>query len=326
METWPQFSELDGFRNHEAMPARRSILPLYWLPNDGFLNSLDRLIEDQEAFRSFAISTHDGRLSALDWGLLLRKELLLLHYWALRRILSYATDRDNPISQRFGRWPSQVLSLLPRAGIAVHVLRRAVPFAAVEIPTVCGFPREVRAEARAVVYMVGKVLNIESWLKPLRATPETAAAAANQNHLVVVTGRRKSITKVAERTVARLVGCAGRCVVVVGRSRTDVIRLVELLRSKHVINSCTRVRAGFVLYPHGRIRGLGKQPWIGPLREALERLHPSVVIEISKGRRKFAPKTLCGYRLVRSDAQGKVDDQSGFATDPIYGWPGDYAF
>lgn len=300
------------------------------LPNNRFLAALSQLIQDQTAFSAFAKATQDIRLSRKDWKLVLHKELLLLNHWALRRILCCAQEAK----QRKGNqsnFPSRVITLLPRSGPVIHVIRRGVPFAATETLTVCGFPVDSQIDTKQVVRSVANALDVSKWLKPLTTSSQAAVKASVKEDLIAVTGKRKSISEVAAIVGShRCWGSGGRCAVVLGDSRGGVAKLVRQLGAHQVANSCTRIRAGLVF--DGKkgsqrlVKGLGNKPWRGPLRTALDRLHPSVIIRIPHHKHERGPERLLGYRVLDADKRGHVMGAHGFAADPVYGWPGDYSF
>lgn len=300
------------------------------LPADGFLESLTHLITNRSAFVTFAKSLQDSRQTEQRWSASLHKELLLLNEWCLRRILYAARHIRGKPKDQIPVAPGRVLCLLPRWGPAIHVIRRGVPFAALQIPTDCGFPPEIAKQASAVVNRIARVFGIEQWINPIRTSPRKAVASATRKHLVVITGRRRSIEAVARRTIAPCLGCGGRCAVVLGHSKIEVTSLLRRLRKHQLASSCTRPRVGLVLSRlkgnYELAEGLGERPWIGELRHALEKLHPSVVLQISGGKQRVRIETVYGYRLMTCSRRGTVDDAMGFAADPIYGWPGDYRF
>src|ERR1044071_7502310 len=112
-----------------------SLIPGNLIPQDKFLQALEDLLGSYELRESLGRLIKDPRLDSNLWETLFHRELLQLYQWCARRLLFSARSRvtDNP-------FPRAVLSLLPRTAFAAHLLRRAIPFAALGVYTSCGFP------------------------------------------------------------------------------------------------------------------------------------------------------------------------------------------
>jgi hypothetical protein len=221
-----------------------------------------------------------------------------------------------------------VLSLLPRNGHAIHVIRRAIPFAALGIPTKCGFHDDQREQATRVVRILAKALGLKDLLsvEPM-ASDQAVAAARSGEELIVVTGRSITVRRIASVATSRVIGSTGRCTVALGSDDHELERLWEVLCSNPVPNSCTELKAAFVtedLLDSSYVSAVGGSSKSYRLHEILRRLHPSVVLVAGQKLTGTIPVVVAGYRLLNCDAGGIVSTVVGFGADPVHGWPGDY--
>jgi hypothetical protein len=301
------------------------VVPLQVKPTSAFITSLISIAESDEAIRDCARATQDSRMTHKQWAGVLRGELLQLLGWGVRRMSADA--RSKPVA----RPVKAVLSLLPRYGVALHVLRRAAGFAGLGIPTICGFP-ECGREQTNIVGELGERLGISRSMSVLTGSCRNAGRKLDvEKTTVVVTGRAESVRRVARSfNWRRVLGCAGKCCVVVGDDAVKVTALAKMLRSRQLDQSCARVCAVFLtdseLSDDCIVRVRDGRRWATvakPLAEQLRSLHPSIVTTPYTGRNSPV-SSICGYQVFHCQTDGSPINHSGFGGDPIYGWPGDY--
>lgn len=256
----------------------------------------------------------DPRIPDDEWESVLRREIAFLSAWAARRALAAAKGAD-PVPTA---WPGEggALSLVPRHGHAVHLLRRAVPLA------LCGIPTEVAGHVhqepllRKQIDVLRDLLRLPGDLLSLSGRPaRDAVRTRGADDLVVATGHRYTCGVVLAATKATVLGAAGSCVLVVGSDRRSLAALGERLREHDQPASCTRFGGVWLT-----TRDRGERATASVPRDVVASVHPSVVYVLDGPVRQ----EVAGYTALRVDAAGAVDTLVGFGRDPRYGWPGDF--
>ena len=280
------------------------------LPELRFLDALIGLVEDPEA-RSRLIATGLGRTSdGSPEALAVERDLIELLGWAARRMRAAAQGVSGESVA-----PRSVLVLLPRHSLMAHVLRRAVPFAALGIPVACTAPSEVRDEAARIVRLVANALHLRPDLTWSRWDSPTSYARTSPGSLVVFTGRRRVVAGLAARPGVDLLGATGRCSVVMGTNAEEVDTLLAATCSVHSAASCSRPRVGLVVDAAFTTAELRASRVSVPLPETLERLHPSVLF-VPDSDRATAPAFVHGYRVLACGPSGESETSVGMARDP----------
>ena len=304
------------------------LLPMTARPSPSFVAALVDLLGPNDLLSEFAQETHDRRMSIECWRDVLNLELQQLLAWAVRRLSSKPTKLRPP--QRNGPIKT-VLCLLPGYGIALHLLRRAAPFAGLGLPTFCGMKRRNKSAIR-LVELIGRRLAISSALAALPCPCRVANKYLNSKATtVVVTGRTESAQRIEESTDwQQVIGCTGRCCVVVGQDAIATRKLANVIKANQYTPSCARLGEVIVvsnLAPNARVRLRVGDHW-KTTRETLDArlqvLHPSIVLTPHKGPNRRKLTMISGYRLYNCDSNGAPDCYAGFGADPLWGWPGDY--
>lgn len=298
------------------LPAR--LIDRRRLPTSGFLRALQGI--SPQALADLADAPlRDMRLEAREWRSLVAREFLLLETWALGRLMSSVGEHAGL------RRLSGVCCLLPDHAVFVHLLRRAVPFAALGFPTWCG----IRSQRKLVLEQAVSRLNVALGLGALlRVLPVPCRAAAktlgSRERLLVVTGRRVTLDRLTATWPGPIVGAAGRCVITLGGDARAGYRKPACYR---LPGSCSNIRALFLadrnVSSSATVRSLSGQPYL--LKDVLSRIHPSAVLcheSVCAG--GLRPTFLEGYRVLVCDSDGNALPEAGFGADPRYGWPGDY--
>ncbi|WP_159079132.1 hypothetical protein [Plantactinospora sp. BC1] len=297
----------EGFEVGRAVALRHRPVP-------AALRRLRALVRDGVPAGA-AAGLRDPRIPAGAWDSVLARELALTLSWAARRALAGAAPDAGALPGAAWSGDGTVVALLPRHGHAVHVIRRALPFA------LCGRPVRVhghdvdRTVLRRCTATVAELLELPG----LTAGDEPASAAVagcGPDDLVVLTGRVATVAKVRAVTTARVLAATGDCVVLVGTDPARLRRTAEVLRGHDHPESCTRLGGVRVGDLHGPALD-------GSAADASAPPHPSAVYRLS-GDLGEPPLAQHGYTCLPCDVDGVVGTLVGFARDPIGGWPGDF--
>lgn len=294
-------SESGGSVNHSApldtLRARQLDLDA--------LAALETLLDDQPALENLLLATRDSRMPISIWRQTLTAELLELKAWSYRKLM--ACNAAGTKSSDDGL----VLSLLPGYGFALHIIRRALPFAFLRLPVMCAFSRENVITGGRVVAKIAKALGMNRSLCPARSDAKNLLKQTPppQVALAIVTGRRDTVVEVRRTLGAeRVVGCTGRCAIEI-RARFDSDWAV----SSNTSRSCTTIRASFI---KEGARWRGKETTWDP-SVVVRRLHPSIILD----KTGTLDSTIEGYCCIQPNRPLNL---RGFAADPLFGWPGDY--
>lgn len=294
-------SESGGSVRH---PALLDALRLRGLNQDA-LAALETVLDDRARFEKLLWATRDSRMPVATWRRTLVAELLELKAWSYRKLM--ARNAAPAKLDNEGR----VFSLLPGYGFALHTIRRALSFAFLGIPVTCAFSRDNVGTGARVVAEIAAALGIKEVLNAAQidATTLLESLPPQRIALVVVTGRRQTVANVSRILGAeRVVGCTGRCAIEVRDGRDS-----EPTAHSSMGRSCTTIRASFI--KEGSL-WRGRHAVWDPL-VVVRRLHPSIIVD----RTGTLDGTIGGYRCIQPDRGLNL---SGFAADPLFGWPGDY--
>lgn len=286
-------------------------------PSGRIVANLSELLESESALQAFAQTVSDDRFAPAGWLPVLRRELLQVLAWAARR-------HARPASGVPQRLPERALCLLPRRAICLHLLRRALPFAACGTHTFVSAPADVQTCAESVLSAIAEVLGIREWLTMSSGGPPAIDRLRGYD-AVIFTGRRRNASLLRAELGPAFLGATGRCGVLIGTREEELTAIGAGLRSHHVPHSCSRLRARFLLAEDRR--GQPADATFAILRQeqlldALQRLHPSIVLLAPSLHERRPP--LGGYCGLPCDARGAIGLQTGFGADPAFGWPGDY--
>ncbi|KVC86023.1 hypothetical protein WI75_33135 [Burkholderia ubonensis] len=294
-------SESAGSASHSAL---LDTLRLRELDSDA-LAALEMLLDDQSALENLLQATRDSRMPIAMWRQTLTAELFELKAWSYRKLMA-----RNAVETKSGD-DRLIFSLLPAYGFALHVIRRALPFAFLRIPVTCAFSRENVIAGGLVVAEIASALGLEGKLDTARSDARTLLEHSPPQRiaLAIVTGHRETVAKVSRVLGAeRVVGCTGRCAIEI-RNRCDS----GLTVNSRTGRSCTTIRASFIK-EGARWRG---RDMLWDPSVVVRRLHPSIILD----RTGTLDSTIDGYRCIQPNHALNL---SGFAADPQFGWPGDY--
>ena len=289
------------------------------------LEALGSQAPDQQAL---ADASADPRLARVQWRAVLAVELLLLLRWAARRYLRDPAAGPPALLDR----PSEALVLLPGYGFGLHVLRRAVPFAALGVATTVSVAPGVLDDARQPVAVLARGLGLEGVLGLSSEPPaDLVRRFARAGQPIFVTGRQETyLALAAAYPDASLFGATGRCALVMSRTRQGGADLRRRLHGTASAVSCSR--PGPALHcadlSPGAPASAHSPDGTGPVStvvEAVRRSHPSVILVPHEDEAEGdLPATIGGYTVLACDADGEPRWRDGFGRDPVCGWPGDY--
>lgn len=294
----------------------------------GFLDSLEKLLENPKTISRLARLTRDSRLSREAYEAVLLREFAQLVLWARQRALFACLY---PASSRRRTRSNRALCLLPRDAPVAHILRRAVPFAAIGLETRVCFPEsDMLSRNATAVDVVARVLDLRDALRiGERGARSEFKEHSRRTDLVVATGRRPTLAALQAGSRAPFFGAAGRCAILLGDSATALRHAYRRASLANVARSCSRVRAAFVVNTNG-VRPRFVSPWAardsaGHEMSALDRLHPSAIYWIGGQRRhETLDRRLGDFAVFHTDGALRVRNAAGFGKDPVFGWPGDY--
>lgn len=308
----------------QLVDASRPVLPQC-------LDRLSVLLDDNGERDALAAVCRDPRVPADAWAMIWLREIAQLLQWCAYRAMAALADPDPSALQRTPVRSGMVLSLLPRHGVAVHLLRRALPFAALGMPVIAGFPKNLHAQGSAVAARLAAALGVADLVR----VPDTPGHVLvkeldrEPEATVVVTGRPQTVATVRSATRHHVVGCAGRCAVVVADDAATLAEVRAWLAAYNKPRSCTRLVAAFL----GQVHSPSWRGWHESTGgrdynrdEALQRLHPSIIYhyDYEHGDGGDSTGEIAGFTVIPCDARGGVETLIGFARDPVYGWPGDF--
>lgn len=291
------------------------VLPLELGPPVGRLRGLADLLEGGIP-AELATRLRDPRVARAEWPRILTRELAMTLGWAARRARSRAGAAPAPAPAWDGR--GRALVLLPAHGLAVHAVRRALPFA------LCGTPTRVvghegdRGRITGILAGIRALTGLRS--EELAVCPDSAPEAVRRSapdDLVVVTGSPRTAEAVTRESPARVLGATGGCTVLVGTDPERLRVTAALLREHDRPGSCTRLHGWRTV--SGAASDRSAKDGSAPLGE----LHPSAVYRLD------APLDAPvgeedGYAVLPVDGSGAVGTLVGFARDPRHRWPGDF--
>lgn len=295
------------------------------VPNGAAVVRIDDVLASECRLRKLASHTHDSRMDHEKWKTTLKLELLLLFRWAVSRHLR--AQRSTEFSCHVDP-NTRVLALLPSYGVAVHLLRRAVPFALLGVNTVVSVPAQCIREAHKILRSLAAELGLSDLMSLSREPPGLLVHRAEvADAQVVFTGRSVTFRRIrSEHPAADLYGATGTCSVIVGDNLEATLSLRRRLEANRLPQSCSNCGDSFLVEgaPDGsvlRARNLQTDEMIEDFSRALRGIHPSVILTPS---RTPITKVVAGYTVLECDDSGRPSSREGFARDPICGWPGDY--
>src|SRR6185503_3009976 len=303
--------------------------------NERRFYALADLVASEGQFRCFVDSVFDPRFSRREWRKTIRRELLILKAWTLRRLVIAGrrrrSDSRAPITDTA---PRRVLALLPGYGYAIHALRRAAPFTLLDAPVDWSVPPECSRQARSVLDVVAKTMRLgRSFRYQVRPSLLTKDWIDDRGYsLVVLTGRRESADALmagAQGSHASVLAATGSGAVLLSPSahRGELRRAWSLLLKTGPEPSCSRPCAAYMYEPPLRARSILTElapvpSALGLAAETLRLLHPSVVYVLKD---RPTRDVMGGYRVIGLDTGTLMPAAlDGFGIDPVFGWPGDY--
>lgn len=309
------------------MPRSAYLLPRMAVYPE-FFDSIARLARSHSALKNIAASLRDTRVDLESWRLTLELEVKLLFAWALRRIVDLHSSETLPCALA-PVVPTGVLALLPRYGFALHLLRRAVPFAALAIKTTVAFNANVADEAARMTEVVAHCFGLSGFLSAASLDPPVALSeAVKRGDLIQITGNEVTVRALRDANPsAHIFGATGRCCVVLGRSRDRVARVAVELMQRDLSVSCSN----FGMAAQCESLRQEDRPALicrdglqfDTLDQMVRAQHPSIIL-LAEEQDIGLPGLISGYRAVRCDDEAVPTDWRGFARDPLHGWPGDY--
>lgn len=297
-------------------------------PFPEFLENIDKLLTDNTAIRRLAEKTFDPRMDPAHWLGTLTVELNLLARWGARRFIEIPASRRMTSSGN-----ERILSLLPSYGFALHILRRAAPFAVLGIPTTISVRADLRSSAETCLDALSDSLELADKISLSEQEPAVLVAAfVASDDPIVLTGKCETLSMLRTAyPAARIFAATGSCLVIMGSNPRAMEVVERVMAGKRLSPSCSNMSLSIVCDgegPNQAIRHLGGElarSGFGTVQQEIARVHPTVVLRLRRDDAEtWDADTIAGYRVIVCDEQGVPCGLDGVARDPIGGWPGDY--
>lgn len=266
----------------------------------------------------------DIRIDDKAWLAIFYREIIFLYQWAAKRMLLQQKVKlpDSPTGKTY----NEVLSLLPRHGMAVHILRRAIPFAMCGLPVDVGFPDHLIKEGSEITNILSSAFCLSDLLfcKAQSSVKKINSVFKNKNCLILVTGKKHTVELIKSQVKGDVYGVTGRCALMIGHEPELLKKAYNTLRKHNFKGSCTKLKATFCLDYLNQIKDIQMKHFYGTTEtvSAIDRLNPSFIYCLSD--RISIPEFIRGYRVIKSDNQGVISTLVGFGSDPAFKWPGDF--
>lgn len=300
------------------------LIPANFIPNISFLQRLERIISKKQFSKELIGQIADKRMKKEEFELIFRRELLELYKWGIKRIVFSSTVQLKK-KKNFYR---KVFVFLPEHATAIHLLRRAIPFACLGIPVHCYFKQKVVQSEHLVATRLIQWLNLENRVTVKKQDPAKILSRIDHTkNLIVITGKAESVSAVRSQVKnAHIIGATGKCSVLVADSISQCRRIKKMLEKHHFPNSCTSLKACFLTTPRLLNTGAvapypGDPKKIISLKAAIKKLHPSVIYTNSKFNLSYLAD---GYCVKKITLTGRTNDLIGLGADPVNQWQGDY--
>lgn len=295
-------------------------------PNMDAVLALHVLLSDEDAFNSLASEAQDARFDTAGWQNVLRFECLALLRWAFLRTKAVKGKPFQPEEQN-----SHFLCLLPGYGYALHILRRAVPFAYLGIRVTISTKQEAWEEAVRITNVLSNALGLAGRIQFSVANSESAVSefsAAGRS--IVLTGSALTLgnIKVAHPD-AIIYAATGSCSVAISTDDATALSIESKKKQDGLSTSCSNHGATLVT------SGFSDESWIysidgksvesrARLGDFLRQRHPSIILaQRSEESTETLPQFISGYPVIPCEAGAGITVEN-FGSDPKGGWIGDY--
>lgn len=300
------------------------LIPACFTPDISVLQRLESIISKKQFKNEFIDRIADRRMQKEEFELIFKRELLELYKWGIKRVVLHSIAHLKKKKDFY----KKVYVFLPEHATAIHLLRRAIPFACLGIPVHCYFKQTVVQSEYIVAARLIQWLNLEERVRVNKQNPvKILSKIDNIKNLIVITGKTQSVSAVRSRIKnACIIGATGKCSVLVTDSMSQCQRIKKKLEKHYFPNSCTFLKACFLTTPRFSETG-AVTPYhqntkkIIPLKEVLKKLHPSIVYTNSRFDVSCFTDSYCVKKITLS---GSTNDLIGLGADPVNRWPGDY--
>lgn len=300
------------------------LIPAKICPDIIVLQRLESIISKKQFSKNLIDRIADKRMQKKEFELIFRRELLELYKWGIKRVVLHSIVQQKTEKDSY----KKVYVFLPEQATAIHLLRRAVPFAFLGIPVRCYFKQSVVGSEYTVATTLLQWLNLEERVRLNKQNPvKILSRIDRKNNLIVITGKTESVSAVRSQIKnARIIGATGKCSVLVTDSISQCRRIKKILEKHHFPNSCTALKACFLTTPRflnkGAVTPYPEKPEkIISLKTAIKKLHPSIIYTNSR----YNVSCFAGsYSVKKITLSGRTNDLIGLGADPVNQWPGDY--
>jgi len=285
------------------------------------INYLQQLIESNPD--NYIYNYKDDRLDPETWKIVIFRELHYLKRWLYLRYKIFFNDKNQEKLQIF----DQMLVLLPKNAITIHILRRVIPFMALGINVDVGFYPNTATTGINILRTITNILHLKEQLNyhDYTVNEKVKNFSNSKTTLVVCTGKPQTLELLREKYSGNLSGCTGNCSILICDNFNKADEISKSLISHKYVHSCTALKYKCVLIKNSnklfasKASSYSYQPI--QINEFIEKINPSVILSHIEN---TIPSEFLSYCIIDCDERGFINNQIGFAQDPKFGWPGDY--
>lgn len=287
-----------------------------------FFKKISLYFEDKIKRDALAHLCLDPRIEISSWINIFYREIIFLYQWSAKRLI-FNQGISNSLDYDKLEYEG-VLSLLPKHGIATHILRRAVPFAACGLNVEIGFQDTILHEGRKIVSHIAHALHLQDRLSCNKESSITKVnkISKKEKWLIIVTGKKLTVEIIRSQVQGDVYGVTGRCALLLGNDEESKITYTNIIKHNLPL-SCTKLKAYFLMDEFYNIWDYSHKKNYGNINkfDAIDRLHPSFIycqdnIDV--------PEFIRGYRVIKCKSDGTIETLVGFSKDPLFNWPGDF--
>ncbi|HET9056184.1 MAG TPA: hypothetical protein VFN30_04980, partial [Chitinophagaceae bacterium] len=214
---------------------------------------------------------------------------------------------------------NHIYCLQPRYAVTLHIFRRVLPFAILNLKTSSVFHKNLKSKATEISNYLTSYFSLQPI--PVLTKEEATSIPDLKSHLIVLTGK--------ESTFCLLKNTYHNSAVIGSLGTSGIVLAPDLKQGKLFLEnqaplkqSCTNISS--VIIPKLKRRS---KPYydtsdnlIYTLNQILSKYNPTIIYDISNHFKKSDVKK-SGYRIIQHQDKGLL---SGICADPIHGYPGDY--
>lgn len=261
--------------------------------------------------------TFDERFSKNEWINIVNHEILLLYNWLLKRLV-YSKTKLSSSPYQF----HDIYCFQPRYGITLHLLRRVIPFALLNLKTNCIFADEIKIQSSEILNYLTSIFETPSI--SIIDRKNISKIKDNKSSLLLITGKVETFqnvnTKYKKSTV---IGSTGNSSIVI----TDNLKHgQEFLNSyKQLKQSCTSISSIIFATKREKSDYLDTTNNVSySFQDLMRRYNPTIIHDLDNhfNSHEIEKSPYLIIQYAKKNLQPQIT--AGICSDPIHGYPGDY--